>query len=647
MNDNVLTSYSFLAALSENETDIYKTVYLPLFKRAISSYAAKKSSKVSNSIQGTDIDIQSIILEEYGIEVPILIVRKLIKAVGTSLSKKERNIFKFDIFEDGKAFQFTNYNYFSTEEIYDRERRNAQALQQAFEDYLKSENLSEKNIPSFSQFIDKNKCNLSSFFSGKNCLIHDVEGSFMAHVNFLQHIEGGYHYLYQTAERIYLGSVIASFLETGVDLESKMDNNIIYYLDTQIVLEALDLQKAEDTLPTQELLKLIRATGGKIRLLDITINEIHKIIELAINNYSKSHPTTTVNEACVRIGKNKTWLISINGKLESFIKAELQVDIDGILETKMSLYSKSEDVNLLKQTRIHKSTAIHDVAAYLHVRDRREGNIRLFQKAKYWFVTANKKLADFNISRKTNGFVNETIMPEELTSLLFLKNPQKLAKKVSQIGLNELIAQTLSEEYASKELINEIDIAIKESADLSAEDYNILFSSIALQSTNKIQKLLEEISDKRKFNESIHKLIEKERTKRAKSKEEKLQRQKLFEEVNHEKLSLEEKLKNLEAKLSQGEKEREEQQERIRKIEEQQAESLLKRKKAQRSFWLALGGLILSVVIFLVALYYPTLFSGMKDFIKGIASLGGVWGLISLIINICKLFQAVSIILCK
>lgn len=639
MNDNVLTSYSFLAALSENETDIYKTVYLPLFKRAISSYAAKKSSKESNSIQGTDIDIQSIILEEYGIEVPILIVRKLIKAVGTSLSKKERNIFKFDTFEDGKAFQFTNYNYFSTEEIYDRERRNAQALQQAFEDYLKSENLSEKNIPSFSQFIDKNKCNLSSFFSGKNCLIHDVEGSFMAHVNFLQHIEGGYHYLYQTAERIYLGSVIASFLETGVDLESKIDDNIIYYLDTQIVLEALDLQKAEDTLPTQELLKLIRATGGKIRLLDITINEIHKIIELAINNYSKSHPTTTVNEACVRIGKNKTWLISINGKLESFIKAELQVDIDGILETKMNLYSRSEDVNLLKQKRIHKSTAIHDVAAYLHVRDRREGNIRLFQKAKYWFVTANKKLADFNISRKTNGFVNETIMPEELTSLLFLKNPQKLAKKVSQIGLNELIAQTLSEEYASKELINEIDIAIKESADLSAEDYNILFSSIALQSTNKIQKLLEEISDKRKFNESIHNLIEKERTKQAKSKEEKIQRQKQFEEVNHEKLSLEEKLKNLEAKLSQGEKERKEQQERIRKIEEQQAESLLKRKKAQRSFWLALGGLILSAVIFLVALYYPTLFSGMKDFIKGIASLGGVWGLISLIINICKLFH--------
>lgn len=637
MNDNVLTSYSFLAALSENETSIYKTVYLPLFKRAISSYAAKKSSKTSNSIQGTDIDIQNIIFEEYGLEVPILIVRKLIKAVGTSLSKRERNMSKFDLFEDGKSFQFTNYKFFSTEEIYDRERRNAHALQQAFEDYIKSENLSEKNIPSFSQFIDKNKCNLSSFFSGKNCLIHGVEGSFMAHVNFLQHIEGSYHLLYQTAERIYLGSVIASFLETGVDLESKIDDNIIYYLDTQIVLEALNLQKAEDTLPTQELLKLIRATGGKVRLLDITISEIHKIIELSINNYSKSHPTTTINEACIRVGKNKTWLIGINGKLESFIKTELQVDIDGISETKMALYSKSEDVTLLKQTRMHKSTAIHDVAAYLHVRDRREDNIRLFQKAKYWFITANKKLADFNISRKINGFVNETIMPEELTSLLFLKNPQKLAKKVSQIGLNELIAQTLSEEYASKELINEIDIAIKESADLSAEDYNILFSSIALQSTNKIQTLVEEISDKRKFNESIHKLIDKERTKRAKIKEEKLQNQKLLDKASQDKISLEEKLKKLEDKLSQGEKERNEQQERIRKIEQQQADLLLKRKKTQRNLKIALGGLTISVVIFLVTLYYPTLFAGMKDFIKSIASLGGVWGLISLIINICRL----------
>lgn len=191
MNDNVLTSYSFLAALSENETDIYKTVYLPLFKRAMSSYAAKKSSKILNSIQGTDVDIQNIILEEYGLEVPILIVRKLIKAVGASLSKKERNTFNFDFFEDGKSFQFTNYNFLSTEETYDRERRNAHALQQAFEDYITSENLSEKNIPNFSQFIDKNKGNLSSFFSGKNRLIHDVEGSFMAHVNFLQHIEGG------------------------------------------------------------------------------------------------------------------------------------------------------------------------------------------------------------------------------------------------------------------------------------------------------------------------------------------------------------------------------------------------------------------------------------------------------------------------
>lgn len=166
MNDNVLTSYSFLAALSENETDIYKTVYLPLFKRAISSYAAKKSSKVSNSIQGTDIDIQSIILEEYGIEVPILIVRKLIKAVGTSLSKKERNIFKFDILKTEKPFNLLIIITFLQKKFMIEK----DAMLKPYSRLLKTilnQRIYQKKHSKFSQFIDKNKCNLSSFFSGK------------------------------------------------------------------------------------------------------------------------------------------------------------------------------------------------------------------------------------------------------------------------------------------------------------------------------------------------------------------------------------------------------------------------------------------------------------------------------------------------
>lgn len=632
MNENLLTSYSFLAALSENDSDIYKTVYLPLFKRAMSLFAKTNTT-------GTDIDIQKVVENEYGINVPILIVRKLIKTVAKDLSRREKSISNFEIFEDGKSFQFNSFNFNQIEDIYERERRNANALQSAFENYIKVEHDLDAEIPSFACFIDKNKQKLSSFFNGKITTIdnENIEGSFMPHVNFLQHIENNYHELYRTAEQIYLGSIIASYLESGLDLESKIENGITYYLDTQVILEALDLQNAEDTQPTQELLKLIKDTGGKVRVLDVTISEIHKIIESSINNYSKDNPTTTINEACIRIGKNKTWLIGICGKLDDYIKTSLLVEIDTIPERRIEEYLKTDDVALLKEKRTRKGTAAHDVIAYLHVRERRNEHVRIFQKAKYWFITANKPLCNFNISRKLNGFVNETIMPEELTSLLFLKNPKQFSKTVSKIGLNELIAQTLSEEYASKEIINEFDAAIKSNTDLTQDDYEILLSSVAMQSTTKIQNLLDEVEDKKKFNEKVHKLIEKERAKRNQIKEEKASFKEKEETLQSEKNELAQRLAKIEADLVHESEERKKQDAKLEAIRLERVQEAVKRKKVNKQIFIGIILIVLSLFCWGVVYWFSNILDYVKNIIKGVASLGGVWGLINLIINLIKM----------
>lgn len=511
MNENLLVSYSLLAALSENQSDLYKTVYLPLFRRAISLYAS------SGKTAGSDLDIQNLVKEEFGIEVPQIIVQKLIKAVSNDLSKREKDLSKFTIFQDGKSFQFETFTFEKIEELYLQEKQNASMLQKAFEEFAKNE--TEEEVASFSCFINKNKQRLSSFFSGEVNSVDNVEvdASFMLHVDFLNEIENNYKDLYKAAENIFLGSIIASYLESGLDLEAKIENGITYYLDTQIVLEALDLQQEEDTKPTIELIKLIKATGGVVKILGITVSEIYSIIELAIKNYDKENPTTTINEACVRNKKNKAWLINANGRLENFLEEALDVKIEIIPERKINEYKKSDDIQLLKGRRKRKHTAVHDVIAYLYVRDKRGDNTRIFQKAKSWFVTANKNLFDFNLDRKINGFVNETIMPTELTSLLFLKNPLKLSGTVSGIGLNELIAQTISEEYASKDLINEFDAAIKSSIKINQEDYQILLSSIATHSTKRIENLIDESlnENKEKFNKEIHKIIERGRKKKV------------------------------------------------------------------------------------------------------------------------------------
>lgn len=184
MNNNLLTAYSFLAALTENETDIYTMVYLPICKRAISLFA-KKCNK------GTDSDIKKIIEEEYGISVPLIIVRKLIKSVRNELSRRETTKFKFEVFENGKAFQFESFIFNRIEELYERERRNANALQTAFEAFVKAENETTNNVPSFACFIDRNKQKLSAFFAGrvKEIDSQNTDVSFMLHIEFLIHIE--------------------------------------------------------------------------------------------------------------------------------------------------------------------------------------------------------------------------------------------------------------------------------------------------------------------------------------------------------------------------------------------------------------------------------------------------------------------------
>lgn len=618
-NDVLLVSYSFLAALTENGSDIYKTVYIPLCKRALSNFAQHHTS-------GKDTDIQDIIRTEYEIEIPLLIIRNLIKAVVKDLSRNDKNRFGFEILENAKSFKFKSFSFAQIESTYDTEKRKANALQLAFEKFIEEQNEVKDEVLPFATFIDKNKQKISSFFAGKvNQIDESVsDKSFLQHVRFLQYIETNNDILYKTVEHIFIGSIIASYLEAEIDVNAKLEKNIAYYLDTQIVLEALNLQGEEDSKPTIELIKLIQDTGGNVRLLDITVDEIHTNIETAINHYDKDNPTTTINEACIRNGKSKTWLIHFNGQLEKNITELLKINIDKVLETDIEKYSKTEDAQLLKDIWRKKHAAFHDVIAYLYIRNKRKSdpNKTVIQKAKYWFITANKKLCDFNISRKINGYTNEIIMPEELTSLLFLQNPKVYSKKVSNIGLNELIAQTLSEEYPSKELINEFDSAIEANADVSPNDYNILLASVSKESTTKIQKLLDEIKEPNKFNQEIHTLIEKERNNQRKIEKERTESQ------SHTKV-LEESNKNLSTQLSEISK----QIEYLNKNKEQEDKNRIKERKQKK----ITNSLFIAIVIILLIFLIKdkiSLVDWLNKILTGIVALGGLWSFIALCITI-------------
>lgn len=636
MDNKILTSYSFIASLNENGTDIYHAVYIPLCKRAISFYAKNKT-------KGKDSDIQNVIREEYGIEVPLVIVQKLIVAIGKELSKKEKDTFGYKSFESGKSFQFDSYAFTALEETYDRERRQANALQLAFETYIRSEGKEGKNIPTFTEFIVRYKNELSSFLSGRiNSMDNlNVESSFMQHVRFLQYIETNNDVLYKVVEHIYIGAIIASYLEANIDIEAKAGKGITYFLDTKIVLEALGLQNQEDTRPTLELLQLIRDSGGDIRILDVTISEIHGIISTAINNFNKINPTTTINEACVRIGKNKSWLTTINGQLEKYVTEKLKVNVSKVPESDIKEFTSSKDTESLQKIWFRKNAAAHDVIAYLYVRKRRkqDSNRNLIQKASSWFITANRRLCNFNISKRENGYPCETIMPQELTSLLFLQNPKKYSGEVSDIGLGELIAQTLFEEYPSKDIINEFDIAIRENTNISQEDYNILLSAISQESTAKLQRLLEEkIDDNNRFNSEIHAIIARERKRQLDFEQQKKNAFEQHSRDEEEKQNLRKANNDLSEKLNIISKQITDIQNSVQEETKRRNENDKKNKK-QRIIIYSIFITIIIILIIVILQKTINIIEWLNSILNIIKSLGGVWTFIGLIITIISKFR--------
>lgn len=631
MENKILTSYSFIASLNENGTDIYHAVYIPLCKRAMSLYAKKKTI-------GKDSDIQKVIRDEYGLEVPLVIVQKLIVAIGKELSKKEKEKYKYQYFESGKSFMFNSYAFTSLEESYDRERRQANALQLAFETFTKSETKEDANVPTFTEFIVRYKNELSSFLSGRINSIDNmnVEASYMLHVRFLQYIEANNDALYKVVEHIYIGAIIASYIEANLDIEAKAGKGITYYLDTKIVLEALDLQNQEDTRPTLELLQLIRESGGDIRVLNITISEIHGIIDTAIANYNKNNPTTTINEACNRIGKNKSWLTTVNGKLEKYITEVLKVNVSKVSETDIQEFSTSKDAESLQKIWYKKNAAAHDVVAYLYVRKMRkkDPNKILIQKASSWFITANKRLCNFNISKKENGYPCETIMPQELTSLLFLQNPKKYSNEISNIGLGELIAQTLFEEYPSKDIINEFDIAIRENTNISPEDYKILLSAVSQESTTKLQYLLEKkIDNNDRFISEIHAIIASERKKQLDYEQQRKNAVEQHSRDEEEKRSLTKTNKELSENLDRITKQVEGLQTTI-KTDQQERERKEKSIKRQQRVIYSIFITVIIVLIILLIQKTINIIEWVNNCLNVIKSFGGLWTFIGLVITI-------------
>lgn len=629
--ENVLTGYCFLAALTENRNDLFNQVYIPICKRALSLYSLKVST------HGKAEDIQEIIRNEYGIEVPQLVVKRLINATFKSLSNRARKKYEFKVFQNGEQFEIEKYLFNDLEIQYKKGHRNARSLQLAFEAYLTSEDIDIERTPSFGEFLSKNKRHLAAFFKSSSEINGDnIDVTYIHHVQFLEYVDTSNNDLFEIAKGLYLGSIVASFLESGIDLEPKFESNEIYYLDTPIVLRALDLQKEEETKPIKELLSLIESTGGKLKILSITIEEIYRVIENSIGNYNNTTPTSTINEACLRLGKNRAWLMTYNGNLEKNILEALKVEKEEVKTSFIEKNQNTADVKALQEKRIRKGNALHDVLAYLFVREKRGGSVSLFQKAKAWFLTNNTELLKFNRQINPSKGITEIALPDALTGLLWLKDPNKLIDRIKNIGLAELMATTLNEEIASKEIINEFETNIKSIEDISDSDYRILLESVAHQSAKRIEDFNEiAFKDKEKAKVEAHKIVEWERSRKAK-------RIKAIKDAQASKADEENRSKELQNRLAQIESELKTAKNQTdtskTQIEELSEKVSRQERRLRRIIWSLIIGLILGVIGF-IGFYNFDILHILGKVFSFILSAGALFSLGTFILNLMRFFK--------
>ena len=594
ISSDLSTTFYFLAALYESSKDVYNSVYLPIIGHAFASYANQGHT------MGTLEDLQDTIHKDFGLVVPVLLVKKLSSSFVKSLSRREQGNCGLTLNNDN-SFSFRAGAFSKRILSFEDKRRDTNALQKGFEAYYNAKG--ESTTVSFSDFLNEYKNRLSSFFGvpSDNIQIPD-ESKYSLHIEYLQYIEETNSTLYHIAEEAYLGTIIAAYLESGQSEFNIKLNSTVYFFDTRLVLALLDLQEEHETLPVRDLVFLIHSQKGRIVVADETINEVRLNIQKAIDRFSSSSPNSTINEACLRQKISKLDLRTIVNEIELRLRKDYNIEVSPVPKDVWEKASTSSRLEKLQSMRLNKKNALHDIAVSDVVALRRGSKQFSYAKASYWFVTSNEALCYFNNSEHIDKSVPEIVSIEELTSILFFQCPQRDIKSLSSAGLRQIIAQTISYDKPSQDLLSEFDAQLRKNLDITREQYEDICVEVARYSAKKVDDLItQSVEDQDKFKISINAIIQ-----NAKDKE-------------YERKELENKTKDaLNSRLK----------ELSNSLKDSQAEN--------RRLKFLLFVIFFVIVGIVLWKYWNQISSLLKIVVSIIVSLGGLWTFLSLIIPIIK-----------
>lgn len=392
-------NFALISALySNSDHGLYSDIYFPIIKYALTCIFSKREE--SHPYCSAD-EIHNFIIDKFGIAIPHIVISKSI----LKIDAQRWGDIKLNVYENGDTFQIQSASFDSDDEsINERERAFSDKIiiiEAKYKEFLEREGATDDGI-SFIQFISDNTEDILGYFEEQDT--SKVDERYATMVFFLQYLNDYEKDLYQVANQLFWGSVIAGFLKSDKPHVEESEDGIKteYFLDTSIVMGVLKLSTPQRETYSQEVCDIINAAGGILRVTPMTIDEISYILQSVEQN--GPNLLTDIASACERRKLEANELAQIRLSLSKEVeKKGINVfpPMNPTEKQKIIQYFQGKRVTrLLGESRTKRPTSyssdnyreIHDVFMDDYIKERRQkkGNDN-----HVFFLTANRDLIAF------------------------------------------------------------------------------------------------------------------------------------------------------------------------------------------------------------------------------------------------------------
>lgn len=493
-------NYSLLVALvDEGNANLFDDVIYHVLGYTISSMAEAYTDKKH---EYSTTDVQTEIKKEVGIEIPVSIIRSTL----ISISKKGGDVSitfigeKKNLFSIGRSWDTARTSYVSdkAQKLEDRKKQ----LESQYQIYLQNNRyVTEMTIE---DFLRQNMEEALSFMKGENDTY--INGEYVHVARFLSYIQWNDPRLYEVVCDIVWGAMIAGLLRDG---ETKVEQEEVrgvpkktkYFLDTPIVMAALDLSRGSNVSQAKDLIRVIKSSGGDILVHQLTYEEIDSILYSVIEA-GAPYKQNDLAEAYARRALERTDIVLIKERLEIHLKevgiSILRLDGDELERAKSSC--KEDLLRQLAKSRgqgdSYTYREVHDICLWQYV-SYHAGGSRDSRKLDAYFITSNQDLirltkaitkANLDGSRK-----DCLIRPDNLILNLWIRGG--ITSEMKKDLLSEKITKCIvaNDVDTSRRVNLVLDKYIKTGNSVTEEVAKILYQELANRPP-KLMNLVDELS---------------------------------------------------------------------------------------------------------------------------------------------------------